>query len=347
MSKRTMALVVVGMVAAASAIIAAVGFPGGQSPAPATAASSTADKRWLAVAPGRIEPRSGQIKLAVPVVGVVGSVLVKSNDTVFAGEPLIQLKDDELSARLAAALSQVAVRKRARNEQSASSRVEERRKAEDAVADAEQAVADAQDAVDSAAAKWRASGQPDATLTNARADLSRAQDELSRRKTALRKLDAPLPTALEGALIAARADLTVARAALDKLTLRAPIDGTVLQVNIKPGELASPAAPQPMVLLANLSALRVRAELDERDVTGIKNGQSATIRANAFANREFTGKVAAIAPLIEPARISARGGDSRTDVDTVEVLVDLAQPGPLSVGMRVDVYFDREGPPTQ
>jgi HlyD family secretion protein len=184
-------------------------------------------------------------------------------------------------------------------------------------------------------------------LTNARADLSRAQDELSRRKTALRKLDAPLPTALEGALIAARADLTVARAALDKLTLRAPIDGTVLQVNIKPGELASPAAPQPMVLLANLSALRVRAELDERDVTGIKNGQSATIRANAFANREFTGKVAAIAPLIEPARISARGGDSRTDVDTVEVLVDLAQPGPLSVGMRVDVYFDREGPPTQ
>src|SRR5690242_17559379 len=227
MSKRTAALILVGTVVAAGAIAAVVGFPGGQSVVPATA-SSPADKRWLAVAPGRVEPRSGQIKLAVPVVGVVDSVLVKANDTVFAGEPLIQLKDDELSARLAAAVSQVAVRKRARNEQSASSRAEDRRKAEDAVADAEQAFSDAQDAVDSAAAKWRSTGQPDAALTTARADLSRTQDDLSKRKAALRKLDTPLPTALEGALIAARADLTVARAALEKFTLRAPIDGTVL-----------------------------------------------------------------------------------------------------------------------
>jgi HlyD family secretion protein len=347
MSKRTTALIVLGMVAAVGAIVAAVGFTGGQSLVPATA-SSPADKRWLAVAPGRVEPRSGQIKLGVPIAGVVDSVLAKVNDTVFAGEPLIQLKDDELAARLAAAVSQVAVRKRARNDQS-SSRADERRKAEDAVAEAEQSIFGAQDAVDNAAAKWRASGQPDATLTNARADLSRAQDELTRRKTQLRRVEvnAPLPTATEGQLIAARADLTVARAALEKLTLRAPIDGTVLQVNIKAGELAVPSALQPLILLANLSVLRVRAELDERDVTGIKIGQPATVRANAFPGREFAGKVTAIAPLIEPAHIGARGSDSRTDVDTVEVLVDLAQPGPLTVGMRVDVYFDREAPPTQ
>src|SRR6185312_11665594 len=103
MSKRTTALILVGMALAAGAIVAVVGLPGGQSLAPATA-SSPADKRWLAVAPGRVEPRSGQIRLAVPVVGVVDNVLVKANDTVFAGEPLIQLRDDELSARLAAAL---------------------------------------------------------------------------------------------------------------------------------------------------------------------------------------------------------------------------------------------------
>ena len=32
-----------------------------------------------------------------------------------------------------------------------------------------------------------------------------------------------------------------------------------------------------------------------------------------------------------------------TDVDVVEVLVDLAEPGPLAVGMKVDVYFARDG----
>jgi hypothetical protein len=41
------------------------------------------------------------------VVGVVQKVLVKTNDKVFAGEPLIQLADDELRARLAAAETQV------------------------------------------------------------------------------------------------------------------------------------------------------------------------------------------------------------------------------------------------
>jgi HlyD family secretion protein len=32
-----------------------------------------------------------------------------------------------------------------------------------------------------------------------------------------------------------------------------------------------------------------------------------------------------------------------TDVDVVEVLVDLAQPNPLAVGMKADVYFQPDG----
>ncbi len=77
------------------------------------------EKRWQAVAPGRIEACSGQIKVATAVVGVVQKVLVKTNDKVFAGEALIQLADDELRARLAAAETQVGLRERARDEKSA------------------------------------------------------------------------------------------------------------------------------------------------------------------------------------------------------------------------------------
>ena len=60
----------------------------------------TGQKQWAAVAPGRVEAASGEIKIGAPVVGRVAQVLVKPNDKVFAGEVLIRLDDDEALARL-------------------------------------------------------------------------------------------------------------------------------------------------------------------------------------------------------------------------------------------------------
>ncbi len=306
----------------------------------AGASAQQGDKRWLAVAPGRVEPQSGIIKVAAPAIGVVTRVMVKANDTVFAGEPLIQINDDDIQSRYAAAEALAGMRVRLRNEQPAG-RSDERRKAEDAVAEAETAVFDAQAAVDKAAVAWRSSGAPAAALTNARAALVRAQDELARRQAQLRTVlaTAPLPSPLEGQVASARGDLAFARVNLEKLKVRAPIDGTVLQVNINPGELAAPSAQQPLLLIANLSTLNVRAELDERDVAEIKIGQAAQVRAAAFPGKEFTGTVASIAPLVEPSKLGSRGPGNRADVDAVEVVVKLAQPGPLTTGMKVDVYF--------
>ena len=140
----------------------------------------------------------------------------------------------------------------------------------------------------------------------------------------------------------ARTECGAAEAALEKLTIRAPIAGTVLQVNAAAGELASPSSPQPLVVLGDVSALRVRAEVDERDFGDIRIGQSRVVRAAAFRGREIAGKVSLIAPIVETGRIS-RGQRNLTDVDVVEVVVDLAEPGPLAVGMKVDVYFRHDG----
>ena len=116
----------------------------------------------------------------------------------------------------------------------------------------------------------------------------------------------------------------------------------MLQININPGELAAPSALQPLLSIADLSMLNVRAELDERDISEIKVGQAASVRAAAFPGKEFAGTVTSIAPLVEPSRLSARGSNNRADVDAVEVVVKLAQPGPLTAGMKVDVYFSQE-----
>jgi len=341
MSKRwTAVATALGLVVAVGVIIA-VATMRHVGPASQDMSAGSADKRWQAVAPGSVEPRSGQIKVATAVTGLVDKVLVKANDAVFAGEPLILLADDELSARLAAAEAQVAMRKRARDDKAATGAAKDRRTARDAAADAEQAVYEARSAVDRAAAKWRASGRPDAGLTAARSALARAQVDLAKHQDELRRNEAkgPLPTALEGQLSVARAEYTLARAALDNMTIRAPVDGTVLQINVRAGELAAPASPQPLLLLGNLSALRVRAELDERDLGSIKVGQAVSVRAAAFPDREFVGSVLSIAPLVEPGRLDARGIREQTDVNVVEVMVELAQPGLLAVGMKADVYF--------
>ena len=317
-----------------------------QQAAPPATGDTTPDKTWQAVAPGRVEPKSGETRITPVAAGVVAEVLIKVNDKVFAGEPLIRLNDDELRARLAAAEAQVKIRHRARNDERVSGKAAERRRAEDTLNDAEHEVVDARAALDAAAAARRAGRGSDADLTAARRALSVVEDLVKSRTATLRSTedDAPLPREVDAQLSMARAERAVARAALDKMTIRAPIAGTVLQVNIKVGETAIPSATQPLLVIGDVSSLRVRAELDDRDLGTIKVGQSVVVRTAAFPGRDMSGKVASIAPIVGPASRAARGARNPTDVDIVEVMIDLAEAGPLTSGMQVDVYFRRNEP---
>jgi HlyD family secretion protein len=233
--------------------------------------------------------------------------------------------------------------RRARNDQSAPAASADRRKAEDAVADAEHNLADTRMAFDKTTADWRAARVNRGDLDAARTTLSRAEDRLRERRDALVKLrassDTPLPTRLEGELNVAQAEWRVAQAALEKTQIRAPSDGVVLRVDAKNGELAIPAAGPPIMSMGDVSALRVRAEVNEQDLGRIRVGQAVLVRAGAFHGREFDGRVASIARVVGPSRINS--GDPRkfSDVDVLEVLVDLPNPGPLVVGEQVDVYF--------
>lgn len=330
-----------------AAAVAVLAPEAGWGVARAAAAEAPDNNLWQAVAPGRVEPQSGEIRMAAPVIARIGEVLVNVNDKVFAGEPLIRLEDNETQARLLAAQAQLALRKRARNEQRSSSRAGSRRQVEDAVAESEQAVVEAWSALDKAAAAKRGGKGSDADINTARAGLTRARDVLEQKKAELRRLEvdfgAALPSQTEGQLNIARAELLGVEAAVEKLTIRAPMDGTVLQVNAKAGELATPSATQALLLLGDISAMRVRAEVDERDFAGIKIGQSVLVRSAAFREREFAGKVLSIAPIVQPGRIS-RDQRNLADLSAAEVVVDLIEPGPLAAGMKVDVYFRHDKP---
>ena len=184
-------------------------------------------------------------------------------------------------------------------------------------------------------------------LATARSAWTSARDALVRERADLRRVEAeagtPLPTQNEGQLNVARTELRLADVELDRLTIRAPIDGTVLQVDARLGELTSPTASLPLMSLGDISGLRIRAEVDERDLAGIKLGQSAMVRADAFQGREFSGKVSSISPIVQAGRISSPGSRNLTDFNVAEVLIDVAEPGSLVSGMKVDVYFRPEG----
>jgi HlyD family secretion protein len=342
MTKRRLAIAAVLALIAVAGVLAAVAAISPIKPAMwGSSADAPRERRWQAVAPGRVEACSGQIKVATATTGVVQKVLVKANDKVFAGEPLIQLADEELRARLAAAETLIGMRERARDERSVTGTAKTRRRAQDAAAEAERTLHDARAAVDRAAARLRAKNGSEADLTAARLALTRAQNDLTTRQDELRTIEdeAALPTSLEGQLAIARSEYAVARAALDKMTVRAPIDGTVLQVNVRAGEAVSPGSPQPPLQLADLSALCVRAELDERDIGAVKVGQMVTVRATAFPDREFEGSVSSVAPLIEPGRLEPPGSRNQSDVDVVRVMIALTGSGDLTTGMKADIYF--------
>jgi HlyD family secretion protein len=338
--------VVIGFISVCAVAAVAVWITQSHPTTPLAAQTSSPEAAWEAVAPGRVEPASGETKITPVAGGLVGEVLVKPNDKVFAGEPLIRLHDDEVRGRLVAADAQVTARLRGREDQKVSGKAADRRRAEDAVSETETDVFNARAALDASAIARRLGGGSDAALGPARAALSRAQDQLRTRMAALRAAEAaePIPSEADAMLAVARAERAVARAAVEKMTIRAPIAGTVLQVNVRQGETAMPSAT-PLLRIGDVSSLRVRAELDGHDVGNIHVGQSVIVRAAAFPGRDFSGKVASIAPSVEPASLGARGAREPADVDVVVVMVELVEPGPLASGMRVDAYFRRGAGP--
>lgn len=298
---------------------------------------------WVAAAPGRVEPRSGQIRVASLAPGRILEISTQVGDRVTKGDVLVRLDDKEARARLTAAEAEVAIRQRERDAQAETAGREDVRKAEDALYAAERAATNARFALDGVLAADRKAAGNAQDLIQARNQLSQAEDKLRRERIALAsahaKAKVPAPNRLEAALTTARAELTLAEEAVEKMRIRAPLSGSVLQINAKPGELAMPAAEQVLVVMGDLSMMRVRTEVDEQDVAKIKRGQQVFVRSTAFPGREFSGTVTELAPSLAMPRMGSRGARRSTDVEVMEVIVDLEGTSPLLPGMRADVFF--------
>jgi HlyD family secretion protein len=299
--------------------------------------------QWAASATGRVEPKDGEIRIASEVAGKIVEVLAKTNDQVKAGDLLMRLDDSDYYTKIAAAAAEAGVRERERAEEQVTGLALDRRNAEDAVAKAHRDVFAAHEAFDKAYRSAKTGGGDQDAVETARKDLASKEDALKAAEAKLVEVDEkpgmPLPQRLESSLALARSDLTSAELALERTRIRAPADGTVLNVLGKVGETAVPSPDSAVVVFGDMSSLRLRAEVEERDAAKVHVGQRVVVKADAFPDRTFEGTVTSISQSLGPPRIATRGPRRPNDVEVVEVMVALDGHPPLFTGMRVDTFF--------
>jgi HlyD family secretion protein len=95
----------------------------------------------------------------------------------------------------------------------------------------------------------------------------------------------------------ASASLTQARENLRKTTIIAPTSGIISALNVKLGERVvgtAQMAGTEMMTIADLGRIEVRVDVSETDIAKVKVGDTATIEADAYRNRKFTGVVSKI-----------------------------------------------------
>ncbi|MBI5532448.1 MAG: efflux RND transporter periplasmic adaptor subunit [Deltaproteobacteria bacterium] len=140
------------------------------------------------------------------------------------------------------------------------------------------------------------------------------------------------------------AEQAILRDRISYTELKSPIDGVVLARNIQPGEMVTPGVAamvdgKPLLMIAQVERLLVRAELNQIDVARLKPGHKVQVRVDALADRTFEGEVYRMAAM---AQRSERRKDSNLMVFPVDVVVDTRQPGAegLRPGMMADITID-------
>jgi HlyD family secretion protein len=304
---------------------------------------------------GIVEASTRNIAIGSPISGIVTRVFVSVGSKVKPGDPLFILDDRKQQADLSVLEAALAgARTRFKRLQEAP-RKEELPPAYEGVKEAEANLEDLrfQLKIMEGIADKRAISVEE--LNRRRYAVQAAEARLARARADLRLLEAgSWKEDLEVAradMAKAEAEVGGARVEIDRLLVRAPVAGEILQVNIRPGEFAQSGVPaQPLLLLGNLDKLHVRVDIDENDAW--RFNPKAT--AMAFVRGQPKLKTGVTFEYIEPYVIPKRSltGDSTERVDTrvIQVIYSFKR-GTLPVypGQQMDVFIEdltpHPGPP--
>lgn len=132
---------------------------------------------------------------------------------------------------------------------------------------------------------------------------------------------------------------------LDRLTVRSPMDGIILQKNIREGEyLLASNIDRPPIIMGEIDHLQIRVDIDEHNASHFVRGSEATAYPKNRPNCPIPLTFARIEPYVIP-KISLTGS-SREKVDTrvLQVIYTFSpsEDVALYVGQQVDVYIKQD-----
>ncbi|MEI8195486.1 MAG: biotin/lipoyl-binding protein [Phycisphaerae bacterium] len=319
---------------------------------------------------GIVEARGENIAVAPALGGIVTEIYVKWGQAVKAGDKLFQVDSAPVASQIAVQEAQVAIQRALVDEAAANlAKLKAEPRAEDA-AIFRAKLNQAQAQLDYAQDMWtRVTKANKGGASGGGAGAAYSEDDISARKSALDQtragvaaakadLDKILAGAWDKDIMIAEATLATAketlRAAesrlvplkidLARLTVTTPMEGTVLRINIHPGEYAAAAgvgqASDGAVVLGDIEHLHVRVDIDENDVPRLITGAPAIGYIRGKTDMPITLKFVRIEPFVIPKRNLTGGAAERVDTRVLQVIyVAENQKTPLYVGQQLDVFI--------
>jgi RND family efflux transporter MFP subunit len=259
-------------------------------------------------ATGIIEAERENVKIAAPMGGLIKKIYPQVGSHVSKGEPLILLDDRE-------ALAQVELNK-AQVESIKASLESEKVLLADA--------ADQFKRTDSLEKQNVAS-----------------EDEKTRKQFNLQGMEARVAK-IAADLKAAEAQTELAETNLEILTIRAPRDGTILQINVREGEYAGLTPADPLMILGETDHLQIRADVDEQNAPLVAPNQPAVAFLKGDTRNPIPLRFVRIEPFVVPKRSLTGDTTERVDTRVLEIIFQFDHPAtPVYVGQQMDVFIQR------
>ncbi len=145
----------------------------------------------------------------------------------------------------------------------------------------------------------------------------------------------------EAQLAAAQAAVAQTEAMLERLIVRAPLAGTVLQVNVRAGEFVNVLSSVPPVVMGDIDRVQVRADIDEQLAPRVRPGAKAVGYLKGDTEHPIELSFVRIEPFVIPKRSLTGASTERVDTRVLQVIFSFANDSarPAYVGQQMDLYI--------